>query len=157
MSDLKNWIAVENNQVVHGSFQATQEYIDTYDDQVVERQDRTTPPWYHNGVVFVDVTGTDPLPATGWYKDAAGKWADGNPTISSDKTSIPGDGVAVATVTYSQKGPKTPQTVTFNVNGQDVVENVTNGQAKLEVSSSNPGDVVVVKITNNTITINVEV
>lgn len=75
MSDLKQWAAVENDVVVHGGFDAPQEYIDDYTAEVVDRSDRVTPDWYHAGVEFVDVTGLDPRPTTGWTRGADGQWS----------------------------------------------------------------------------------
>lgn len=68
MNDLKEWVAVENDVVVHGPFQAPQEYIDFYTDEVVDREDRETPYWYNENVEFVDVTDIDPSPAAGWTR-----------------------------------------------------------------------------------------
>lgn len=156
MSDLKTWVAVESNLVVHGPFQAPQEYIDSYTEQVVDRTDRVTPEWYNEHVIFVDVTALDPSPVTGWFKATNGAWVDGNPTLLASRNTIPADGVTTALITFMQKGPKVPIKVKFNVNGQEIEENVVNGQASIEVTSINGGDVIEVKVRNQIVVITVE-
>lgn len=151
----KHWVAVENNIVVHSGFQAPQSYVDNYTELVVDREDRQTPPWYNANVRFVDVTDLNPRPVTGWYKTPTG-WADGNPKLEANKLSIPADGATTSTVTFSQVGPKTPAKIKFNVNNQEVEETLVNGVATVDVTSTNPGDLVVVSAVDLSVTITVE-
>lgn len=156
MSDLKQWVAVDAGVIVHAGFSAPQSYIDDYDKNIVERSDITTPPWYHEGVTFLDVTDMNPKPSTDWFLDASGAWLNGNASLTVNRTTIPADGTTIAVVTFAQKGPKAPAKVKFNVNGQEVEENLANGVATLEITSVNPGDVIEVKARNQTVTITVE-
>lgn len=154
MSDLRQWVAAENNVVVHGPFQATQEYITDYESAVVAADGRETPYWYNANVVFVDVTDLNPTPAFGWFKSGTA-WVNGNPTTTVDKYQIVGDGVSAAIVTFSQKGPKAPAKIKFNVNGQDVEETLVAGVATLKITSTNPGDLITVKVGSEIINISV--
>jgi hypothetical protein len=156
MNEIKKWAAVENGLVVHGDFDASQEYIDSFVEQIVDRVDRTTPPWYNENITFVDVTEIEPRPTTNWFIDSGGNWVDGNPSLTTDRTSIPADGTMAAIITFAQQGPTTPTSVAFNVNGEDVNDTVINGVATLNVTSSNPGDVIVVTVGSNSVTITVE-
>lgn len=153
---IKSWVPVDGDVVVHYGFDAAQSYIDNYEAQVVEREDRTTPPWYHEGVTFLDVTAMNPKPTLGSFKQG-NQWLDGNPSLTVDDASIPADGAAVAKVTFTQKGPQAPANVTFDVNGQLVPQALANGVATLDVTSTNPGDVIIVHVGELSVMINVEV
>lgn len=156
MSELKKWIAVKNNVVVHGGWQGPQSLIDNFEDRVVNAENTTTPSWYDETVEFIDVTDLDPLPVTGWYRDVSGNWKDGNAYLETDKYSILPDGTSAATVKFKQVGPNTPTNVEFSINGQTVSEKVTAGVATLTVTSTNPNDVIQISASGKTLQISVE-
>lgn len=63
------------------------------------------------------------------------------PSLTSDTPTIPADGTTPAAVTYASG--RAPASVTFDVNGAQVTEDVTQGTASIEVTADAPGPVVV--------------
>jgi hypothetical protein len=84
--------------------------------------------------------------AAGWYRAGNGVLADGRPTLTADRQTIPPDGTTAAVVTYSRSGPDTPAAVGFTVNGTaSQLVNLTDGRASIEVTSSHAGDSITVE------------
>lgn len=104
---------------------------------------------------FVEITSIEPSPSFGWYQDGAGNWFDGNPKLTADRASIPADGITSAKVTFFQIGPKAPTQVSFNVNGLATDVALVSGVAVADVTSTNPGDTIVVAVGALSVTITV--
>lgn len=157
MADIKQWAALDPSGHVLHTMGAPDELVNEFVQRIVEPSGLTTPYWWTPEVVWVDITAASPQPVTGWFRDGAGAWVDGTPKLSVDRPSIPADGVTAARVTFSQKGPKTPTAVTFDVNGQAVSETLSpEGVAVCDIVSSNPGDQVQVFAGGLFVTIKVE-
>lgn len=150
---LLSWAAVDNNMVVSG-FDAPESF--DFVEDVVNVAGLTTPAWWHAEVEFVDVTTVSPRPTIGWYRDGNGNWIDGTVSLTSDRPSIPADGTTFATITFKQKGPKAPAKVRFSVNGTEAEDPLVNGSAVLTVTSTNPGDQILVTAGGASVTILVE-
>lgn len=148
MADLRFWVAMDADGMAVASFQASQQYVDAYDEQVAGREDRVTPPWYAEGVTFVDVTDRDPRPSDGWHRAANGVWSDWTAHLGVSPAPVVGDGTTPSIVTFTQKGDMAPTEVVFSVNGvesEPVVLNAS-GVASIEVVSDNPGDALEISV-----------
>lgn len=156
MTELRQWAAVDGTVIVHGGFDAPQEYVDDYVDRVVDRADLTTPPWWHEGVEFLDVTGMTPRPMVGWFRVGNGPWMDGNPSLTASRLSIPADSTTAAVVTFAQKGPNAPASVEFNVNGVKSTVALANDTASVEVVSATAGDLITVAVGSLSVQVEVQ-
>jgi hypothetical protein len=156
MSRTKKWVVLDrDNYVVHG-FDATEYFVSSFVERVVEREDLSTPPWYSRGIQFVNVDNLPNRPVVGFYRANNGDWLDRRPNISVDRDLIPADGKTAATVTYEDYTPSAPPYVTFDVNGSRVEEYVLNGTASIEITSASPSDRITVGVEDFSVTIDVE-
>lgn len=153
---MNTWVPVNNNVIVSWPFQADKEYIENFKENIVISDRNTTPSWYNETTRFLDVTSINPTPDIGFYKEGE-NWIDGNPNLSTNTRNIPADGKTPAVITFTQKGPNTPTKVTFVVNEAATVEPVSaDGIATCEIVSTNPGDVITVKVNGLTETVKVD-
>lgn len=151
---MRNWIVVTTGNVVVHGFGGTVEVAESALERVAAMG--SVPDWYEDNLTLSDATDLDPRPTVGWYKAGNGRWMDGNPTLITDRYTIPANGNTAATVTFTQKGPQAPTEVTFDVNGQTVTETLVADKATVEVVSTNPGDEIVVSTGGSSVTIQVE-
>jgi hypothetical protein len=155
---MRTYCAVAPGGRVLDAFRAPTTLVENFEERVVRPAHVTTPSWYTSEVRFVDVTGVSPTPVLGFFRQPGGGWLDARPTLAVDKSTIKGDGVDAATVTFTQAGPATPSEVVFRVNGVDSPRvPVDADMASIEVTSASPGDSVTVTCGDLAVVINVEV
>lgn len=72
---MKTWAVADSDGVIVDVFQADQDFIDNFEERVVEPDHIATPPWYGKGESIYDITDVDPLPGLGWYSVGENRWA----------------------------------------------------------------------------------